>query len=138
MIKNYLKIAWRNLLKHPTTTGIHLLGLTLGLTTCLLIVLFIRNELSYDRYHHLGDRIYRVNEITKTSDGTERSGVTPYPLALAMRNYFADWSKITRVHADENINITVSREKILREDNVLFAEPELLDIFDIDLVAGNG
>ncbi|GAB3489559.1 ABC transporter permease [Spirosoma knui] len=138
MIRNYLKIAWRSLLKHPTTTGIHVLGLTLGLTTCLLIVLFIRNELSYDRHHHLGDRIYRVSEITTTSDGTERSGITPYPLALALRNDFSDWAKITRVHADENINITLSREKIIREKNVLFAEPELLDVFDIDMVSGNG
>ncbi|GAB3542304.1 ABC transporter permease [Spirosoma fluminis] len=138
MIRNYLKIAWRSLLKHPTTTGIHVLGLTLGLTTCLLIVLFIRNELNYDRYHHLGDRIYRVSEITTTSDGTERSGITPYPLALALRNDFTDWAKTTRVHADRDVTITLSREKILRENNVLFAEPELLDVFDIDMVAGNG
>ncbi|MFD2571016.1 ABC transporter permease [Spirosoma soli] len=137
MIKNYLKIAWRNLLSHPTTTGIHILGLTIGLTTCLLILLFIRNEWSYDRHHKLGERIYRVNEITTTGGEVERSGTTPYPLAAALRNDFSDWSKITRIHADRDVRVMVSRDKILLEDKVLFAEPELFDIFDLDMVSGN-
>ncbi|CCH51935.1 protein of unknown function DUF214 [Fibrisoma limi BUZ 3] len=137
MIKNYLKIAWRNLLKHPSTTSIHLLGLTLGLTTCLLILLFIRNEWSYDRYHKLGERIYRVNEIINTGDEVDRSGITPYPLAPALRNDFSDWSKITRIHADRDVTVMVSREKILLEDKILFAEPELFELFSFDMVSGN-
>jgi len=137
MIKNYLKIAWRNLLKHPTTTGIHLLGLTVGLTTCLLILLFIQNEWSYDRHHKLGERIYRVNEIATVGGEVERSGTTPYPLSLALRNDFSDWSKITRIHADRDVRIMVSREKILLEDKVLFAEPELFELFNLDMVSGN-
>lgn len=137
MIKNYLKITWRNLLSHPTTTSIHILGLTLGLTTCLLILLFIRNEWSYDRHYKLGERIYRVNEVTSVGGEVERSGTTPYPLALALRNDFTDWSKITRIHADRDVTVMVSREKILHEDNVLFAEPELFDLFDLEMISGN-
>lgn len=138
MLRNYLKIAWRNLLKHPTTTGIHLLGLTLGLTTCLLILLFIQNEWSYDRHHRLGSRLYRVNQIQTTGEEVERGGTTPYPLAPAMRLDFPDFSKITRIHADRDVSVVISREKILLEDKVLFAEPELLDMFDFELVTGNG
>ncbi|GAA4410600.1 ABC transporter permease [Nibrella viscosa] len=138
MLKNYLKIAWRNLLRHPTTTSIHLLGLTLGLTTCLLILLFIQNEWSYDRHHQLGNRIYRVNQIQTTGEEVERSGTTPYPLAPAMRLDFSDWQTITRIHADRDVSVVISREKILLEDKVLFAEPELLDMFDFEMVTGNG
>ncbi|WP_234736848.1 ABC transporter permease [Tellurirhabdus bombi] len=138
MIQNYLKIAWRNLIKHPTTTGIHLLGLTLGLTTCLLIVLFIQNEWSFDRHHQQGERIYRVNTINTTGDDVEKTGVTPYPLGAALRQDFPDWSKIVSVHTEEDAPVFISSDKILREKKVLFAEPSYLDVFGIEMVAGNG
>ncbi|KAA9354728.1 ABC transporter permease [Larkinella humicola] len=138
MLRNYFKIAWRNLLKHPTTTSIHLIGLTLGLTTCLLILLFIQNEWGYDRHLKQGDRIYRVNLIRTTGAEAEKSGITPYPLAPAIRTDFADWSKVTRIHADRDLSVLVSPQKILKEDNVVFAEPDFIDLFDIEMVEGNG
>ncbi|MFC5410243.1 ABC transporter permease [Larkinella bovis] len=138
MVRNYLKIAWRNLVKHPTTTSIHLIGLTLGLTTCLLILLFIRNEWGYDRGLKLGDRMYRVNLIRTTGAEVEKSGITPYPLAPAMRTDFADWQKITRIHADRDMSVMVSPQKILKEDNVVFAEPDFLDLFEFEMLEGNG
>lgn len=138
MLTNYLKIAWRNLIKHPTTTGINVVGLTIGLATCLLIGLFIRNELSYDGYHTKADRIYRVSMIRTTGEEVDRSGVTPYPLAPAMRTDFADWSKIARIHADQDLSVMVSPEKIFSANNVVFAEPELLELFDFKMVTGNG
>ena len=60
MFYNYLKIACRNLLKQRFYTGINIAGLTLGITCCLLIFLFVQHELSYDRFHRQGDRIFRV------------------------------------------------------------------------------
>ncbi|MGV3558649.1 ABC transporter permease [Larkinella arboricola] len=138
MLRNYLKIAWRNLVKYPTTTGINVVGLTLGLATCLLIGLFIRNELSYDDYHTKKDRIYRIG-MTRTSGGNvEQGGVTPYPLAPALRTDFSDWPKIARIHAEEDLTVVVSPTKLFKEDKVVFAEPELLDIFDFNLLTGDG
>ncbi|WP_128546004.1 ABC transporter permease [Larkinella soli] len=138
MLKNYLKIAWRNLRKHPTTTGIHLVGLTLGLATCLLIGLFIRNEWNYDRHHRLADRIFRVSMIRTTGEEIDRSGITPYPLGDALRRDFPDWVKVASLHADRDLEVRVSRDKILPEDNVLFAEPQLLDILDFQMITGDG
>ncbi|MGA0559786.1 ABC transporter permease [Larkinella sp. VNQ87] len=138
MFRNYLKIAWRNLVKYPTTTGINVVGLTVGLTTCLLIGLFIRNEWRYDDYHTKADRIYRVSMIQTTGDEVEHSGITPYPLAPAMRTDFADWSKIARIHADQDLSVVVSPVKMFKEKNVVFAEPELLDIFDFCMLVGDG
>ncbi|GAB3264316.1 ABC transporter permease [Larkinella harenae] len=138
MVRNYLKIAWRNLIKYPTTTGINVAGLTMGLATCLLIGLFIRNELSYDNYHTKKDRIYRVGMIRTAGENVEQWGVTPYPLAPALRTDFADWSKIARIHAEEEATVVVSPEKLFKEDKVVFAEPELLDVFDFNLLTGDG
>lgn len=137
MLTNYLKIAWRNLTKYPTTTGINLIGLTLGLTTCLLIGLFIHYEWRFDRFHPLGTRIYRVNEITKTGNETEKSGIVPYPLGAAIRTDFRDWPVVASIHAEENTSVVLSPDKIVSEDRVLFAEPQVFDLFALTMRVGN-
>ena len=65
MIRNYIKTAFRNLLKNKGFTAINILGLALGLATCLLIVFYVFDELSYDRYNIKADRIYRLNNNIK-------------------------------------------------------------------------
>ena len=60
MISNYLKVALRNLLKHKAYTFINVVGLAIGLACCVLILLYVKDEVSYDRYHTKADRIYRV------------------------------------------------------------------------------
>ncbi|GAB3963954.1 ABC transporter permease [Spirosoma terrae] len=137
MLKNYLKIAWRNLAKYPTTTGINLIGLTLGLTTCLLILLFVRYESGFDRFHPLGERVYRINEVVKTGDDLEKSGIVPYPLGDAIRSDFSDWPVVASIHAEENTSVVISPEKILSEYRVLFAEPQLFDLFALTMKVGD-
>ena len=86
MLKNYLVIAWRNLGKNKTFSFINILGLTIGITVCLMIFLFIMNEFSMDKFHRQGDRIYRV---MRKYDGSG-PGV-PYlsaPYAPALLNDF--------------------------------------------------
>ena len=69
MLKNYLKIALRNLRRHKGYAFINVFGLALGLACCLLVVLFIQDELAYDRFHEEGDRVYRlVSEIKQSAD----------------------------------------------------------------------
>jgi putative ABC transport system permease protein len=63
MIKNYLKVAWRNLVKNKVFSLINILGLTIGITVCMMIFLFIMNEFSYDKFHKQGKNIYRVMRI---------------------------------------------------------------------------
>ena len=60
MIKNYFKTAWRNLMKSKVFSFINILGLTIGITVCMMIFLFIMNEFSFDNFHKNGDHIYRV------------------------------------------------------------------------------
>src|SRR3954469_14389046 len=70
MIRNYFKIAWRNLAKNKVFSFINIFGLTIGLTCCMLISLYIYNELSYDTYHKHVDRIYQLG-VASTNDGKE-------------------------------------------------------------------
>ena len=67
MLRNYLLLASRNLRKSPVYSFINIIGLAVGLTSCFLILLFVRHELSYDRFHENGDRIYRL--IRQTQEG---------------------------------------------------------------------
>src|SRR6266699_2154511 len=71
MIRNYLKIAFRNLMKYKFISFINLFGLTVGLTCCLLIVAYIFNELSYDKFNEKAERIYRVTRSFNTNDGVQ-------------------------------------------------------------------
>lgn len=137
MIRNYFRIAWRNLRKHPATTAIHVLGLTVGLTTCLLIGLFLRNEWLYDRHQPLGERTYRVNLIERKETDVEHSNILPYPMGEALRTDFADWPVIASIHAEENAFVVISPEKIVRQAQVLFTEPQFVDLFKVEMVMGN-
>jgi predicted permease len=137
MLQNYITIAWRNLRKHPTTTSIHLLGLTVGLSTCLFIALFVRYEWGFDRFHRLSKRIYRVNMMEQNGQETTYTGTTPYPLGEAMRTDLPDLATIARIHEEEKTFVVISPEKILSEEAALFADPELLAMFDYHILSGD-
>ncbi|MCK4758456.1 MAG: ABC transporter permease, partial [Candidatus Aminicenantes bacterium] len=100
MFKNYLKIAIRNLTKQKIYSAINILGLAIGLTGAILIFLFVRNELSYDRFHENTERLYRVYVIFHTEDGSIDKtfrGVT-MPMAPAMEEYFPEVTHSIRVY----------------------------------------
>ena len=83
MFRNYLKIAWRNLMMNKAFTLINVLGLALGLTTCLLIVFYVFDELSYDRYNTKIDWIYRINSDIKFGGNENSYAQSPAPTAAA-------------------------------------------------------
>src|SRR5690349_15787000 len=86
MFRNYLKIAIRNLGKHKTVSFINICGLAIGITVCLLIGLFIQDELSYDRHHKDAGRIFRVVKDFGNNDGSRiPDATTPPAIAPAMQ-----------------------------------------------------
>ncbi len=89
MIKNYFKIAWRNLMKNKVFSFINIFGLTIGLVSFLLIALYVFDELTFDRFHKKGDNIYRIIEFQTTPEGKETkiAGV-PYQLAEKAKSVF--------------------------------------------------
>ena len=88
MLRNYLIIAWRNLLRNKQTSLINLLGMALGITCCLVIFQFVRYESSFDSFHAQARRTYRVVEQMTYAEGVEYRNTTAYPLAEALRNDF--------------------------------------------------
>src|ERR1700729_3756436 len=96
MIKNYIKTAFRSLQKNKGFTAINVLGLALGLATCLLIVFYVFDELGYDRYNVNADRIYRVDEAIRFGGNSNTYAVAPAILAATMKTDFPEIEQVTR------------------------------------------
>lgn len=137
MLKNNIKIILRSLGKQKSFTFIHIIGLTLGLTCCLLIYLFIQHELSFDQFHSKSDRIYRVCQITKNQSGTSYSGGTPFPMAPALRTDMEGLEASTRIHHYGEGALNLADGTKMKVDNLIFAEPSLTKIFDFKTVVGD-
>lgn len=138
MIKNYFKIAWRNLVKHPFISFINLFGLTVGLTCCLLITIYILHETSYDRYNRNADRIYRVTRSFNNPNGavTLRLGTIAPAFGPLLQNYFPDIQLVTRFLPGGKTPVKYE-EKLFNEDKLFFADEHAFDVFDINVVKGN-
>lgn len=97
MIKNYLKVAWRNLMKNKMFSFINVLSLAIGLTCCMLITLYLLHELRYDTYHKNGNRIYQLGTVFVKEGKEDRTANTPAPIAKAMQMEFPEIEKTTRL-----------------------------------------
>jgi putative ABC transport system permease protein len=138
MIKNYFKMAWRNLMKHKFISFINLFGLTMGLACCILITVYVLHETSYDKYNANANRIYRVTRSFNNRDGVVslRLGTIAPPFAPLIQNYFPDIQKITRMLPNGKTPIRYG-EKIFNENQVFFADENLTDVFTVDVTKGN-
>jgi putative ABC transport system permease protein len=137
MLKNYLKIAFRNLRKHKLYAAINVTGLAVGLACCLLILLFVRDELSYDQFHANADRIYRVEMEVQGSDEVERWDVTLFSVATNLPEAVPGVEDIVRVQpASRPLMARTGTETRFYEDHVISTEPAFFDIFDFELVQG--
>jgi len=138
MIRNYLKIAFRNLTKYKFISFINLFGLAVGLTCCLLITTYILNELSYDRYNKNAENIYRVTRDFNNEDGVvslRLSTISP-PFGYYLPNDFPEIQKMTRL-LDNGITPLRYKDKLINEQNVFFADENLFDVFTIKVLQGN-
>src|SRR4249920_1429690 len=97
MLQNYLKIAWRSLMKNKTFSFINIFGLSIGLTCCLLIALYLNYELSYDKQHPDGDRIYQLGTTFVRQKEESSMPNTPAPMASTMQQEFPEIEETTRL-----------------------------------------
>jgi len=138
MIKNYLRSAIRNIARHPFISFINIFGLTVGLTCCLLILAYIINERSYDKYNKNVNDIYRVTRIFYTSPGVENlhlSAVAP-PFGPLLQTAFPDIKKMTRVYPNGTTALRY-KEKLFNENNTVFADENFFDLFTIPIIKGD-
>ena len=138
MLTNYFKIAWRNLMKHKFISFINLFGLTVGITCCLLISIYIINELSYDRINPKASQIYRVTRSFNTPGGLENlhlSEVAP-PFGPLLQHEYPDIQNMTRILFNGSSTIRY-QEKLFNEKQVFFADEHFFDFFPAGIVKGN-
>ena len=138
MLLNHLKIAWRTLRKQQGLTFINVFGLAVGLACCVLIMLYVQDELSYDRYNAKADRIYRINTDIKFGGTDARMAVSADPVGPTLKKEYPQVEQFVRLHQRGTWLVKRAGEAMnLREDNITFADSTLFDVFTLPLVAGN-
>ncbi|MCR8556865.1 ABC transporter permease [Mucilaginibacter sp. BJC16-A38] len=138
MIKNYLRSAFRNIKRHPFISFINIFGLTVGLTCCLLILAYIINERSYDKFNKNAKDIYRVTRIFYTAPGVENlhlSAVAP-PFGPLLKTAFPDIEKVTRIYPSGSTALKY-KDKLFNEKNSVFADENFFSFFNVPIVKGD-
>src|ERR1700753_1645453 len=138
MIKNYLRSAWRNITRHKFISGINISGLTIGITCCLLILTYIINELSYDKFNKNADRTYRVTRIFLDGNGAQTlhlSAVAP-PFGSLLKTAFPGIEKITRLYPAGTVSFKY-KEKLFNEKESYFADENFDKVFSVNMLKGD-
>ena len=129
MIGHYLLTAWRNVLSSRSHAAINVIGFAIGMACCLVILLYIRDELSYDRHNSRGDRIYRVV--------TDRTARTPGILGDFIGTQLPEAEQVLRLRATVGTWLFTTEDKQFYEQRVYWADGNLFEVFDVSLVRGN-
>ncbi|MDA3944177.1 MAG: ABC transporter permease [Bacteroidetes bacterium] len=139
MWPNYIKIAFRNVLKHKATATINILGLAIGLASFILIFMYVQDELSYDRYHKHADHIYRLISKHDFAGVGEDAASAPFPVAPTIQNDYPGLIKSTvRVFNFQAPRSLVELgEKAFNERRLFFADSTFFKIFDYQFIYGD-
>lgn len=137
MLLNYLKIAFRNIIRNKTFSLINILGLTFGLISFLGISLYVVDEFSYDRFHEKSDRIYRAIINAEFDGQSVKWGAVPNKMAPAAKE-IPEVEKVTRVfhHNFGDIGFVSTETDQFSETNLFYADPEIFDVFTIPFIQG--
>ncbi len=136
MIKNYLKISFRNLLKYKSYTLINVLGLAIGISSCLIIFLYIYDQLSYDKSYKNADNIYRLVLDVKNGNDVNKYSTTSPPMGPYLAQKFPEVNKAVRIRIG---SAALMESKTLKsyEENIIFADSNFFDLFSFPLIEGN-
>ena len=139
MIKSYLKIAWRNILRYKGFSLINILGLAIGMACCIVVALFIIDELSFDRYNTNADRIYRVVKDFVNDDGSRLPDATSCPaIAPAIQRDIPEIEHVARIMPGWGAKFYVRNgEKKFIEENLYRADSSVFDVFTFQFIQGS-
>lgn len=139
MLQNYLKIALRNLARNKSYSLINILGLSLGVACCLLLALYIQDEMSYDKHHARLDDLYRITTQFQSDKGLDKLRTTSPPIAMTLRDEIPEIESAVRVLNPPG----VARNLIKYEDNLLYetdgfiADSTLFEVLTYEVTEGN-
>ncbi len=138
MLKNYLKVAWRNIVRKKGFSFINITGLAIGMTVCLLILLFVQYELSYDTYHRNAEDLYRFERGWLSADGSLRgqfASLAP-SFVVFLEKEFPEIENAVRIFPVDTTLVSVG-DTHFEEKRFYFAEDDIFDVFSIPLIEGN-
>ncbi|MEX2347683.1 MAG: ABC transporter permease [Balneolaceae bacterium] len=137
MLKNYLKIAFRNLFKNKVYSFINIFGLAVGIACCMLIGLYVYNEWSYDEFHSKSDRLYRawVHE-DYGNDEIYFNSVTPYPLASTLGENIPEVEQTSRFYNFTNL-VKLPDQSESTSETISMVDPDFFEMFDFEVINGN-
>lgn len=136
MFQNYFTIAFRNLKKQRFYTFINIAGLAVGVASCLIIMLYVTNELSYDKHFKDYERVYRVQPEIKFGDNHLFLSVAPAPLYETLMKDFPEVESAARFW-NQGTRIFRRTEESYKEQNTIFADSSIFNVFDMKFVAGD-
>ncbi len=138
MLGNYLKMTYRTLRASKAFTFINIFGLALGMASFMLITTFVTQEMSYDEFHAKKDRIYRLQYQYQARDEERIVSRVAFPVKQRLLENYPEVEQIVRFYQNRIDRSTLSYgDKMYTEDNILFADPEVLQVFDFELERGD-
>lgn len=135
MIKNYFKIAWRNLVRNRLYSIINIGGLAIGMAVSFMLLLYVYNEFSFDKFNVNSDRLYEVMRNQPSNGELQTGTATPVPLAPAMIKDFPEVEKVARTNWPYDILMNYKDKAV--KINTMAADPDLLSMFSFDFIYGN-
>ena len=135
MFKNYLKIAFRNLIRHKGYSFINIIGLAIGMACAILILLWVKNEMSFDNHHEKASRVYRV--VVEFDNEGRKGAYTPPPLAAALKADFPEVQQVTRLGPWVSTSLVRFQDKSFLEKNIKGADAAIFDVLTIPFIRGN-
>jgi len=135
MLKNYLKITARNILKHKGYSFINVSGLATGIACCLLIFIYVKGELTYDHFHSKKDNIQRVLSTLSFAGNESTMGASGYPEGQAYKEEIPEIEEIVRIN--NTSAVAQKGEEYLEQNRVVFADPSLFTVFDFKWLEGS-
>ena len=135
MIKNYLKVAWRNIWKNKVFSAINIIGLSVGMASCIIILLFVAFEKSFDNFHT--KNIYRLNEVqTIGTEETQKVALSMFPMGPTLRQEFPEIKNFTRIRWNQKYQLTKDNKKLF-VPQVFFVDSTFLKMFDFAMIRGD-
>ena len=137
MFKNYFKVALRSLWKSKGFSAINIFGLAIGLATCLLITLYVVDELSYDHYNKKAERIYRINSDIKFGGGDLRLTVTSDPMGAVLKKDYPQVEEYTRVYNSEGSKLVKKGNQYITEERIAYVDSTFFRVFTLPAISGD-
>jgi len=137
MLRNYFTIAIRNILKYKLFSAINIAGLTVGVAACLFIFIYVKDELSYDRFHKDADQIYRVGLMGRMAGQEFNVSNSCYPVGPTMKDEIPGITDYTRIWPASNTVVFAFEDKSFSEKKIFYADSNFFSFFSFELIEGD-